>query len=107
MKFIIAGGGTGGHLFPGLAVGEVLLERGHEVIIFISEKDVDALATKLRSVPELSWWREATENTRKCLATKQDWQSVAESTIGLYYKAAEPRRRTFSGHVASSRPQTP
>ena len=46
---MIAGGGTGGHLFPALAVGEVLLERGHEVIIFISEKDVDALATKDRT----------------------------------------------------------
>jgi UDP-N-acetylglucosamine--N-acetylmuramyl-(pentapeptide) pyrophosphoryl-undecaprenol N-acetylglucosamine transferase len=49
MRFVIAGGGTGGHLFPALAVGEVLVERGHEVIIFISEKDVDALAIKDRT----------------------------------------------------------
>jgi UDP-N-acetylglucosamine--N-acetylmuramyl-(pentapeptide) pyrophosphoryl-undecaprenol N-acetylglucosamine transferase len=49
MKIVIAGGGTGGHLFPALAVGEVLQERGHEVLIFISEKDVDALATKDRT----------------------------------------------------------
>jgi len=49
MKIAIAGGGTGGHLFPALAVGEVLLERGHEVLVFISEKEVDALATKGRS----------------------------------------------------------
>lgn len=49
MKVAIAGGGTGGHLFPALAVGEVLRERGHEVLIFISEKEVDALATRGRS----------------------------------------------------------
>lgn len=48
MKIVIAGGGTGGHLFPALAVGEVLRERGHEVLIFISEKEIDALATKDR-----------------------------------------------------------
>ena len=45
MKFVIAAGGTGGHLFPGLAVGEVLLARGHEVMVLISEKEIDALAT--------------------------------------------------------------
>ena len=49
MKIAIAGGGTGGHLFPALAVGEVLLERGHEVLVFISEKEIDALAVQGRS----------------------------------------------------------
>ena len=46
MNAVIACGGTGGHLFPGLAVAEVLRERGHEVLLFVSEKDVDALALK-------------------------------------------------------------
>lgn len=48
MNLVIAAGGTGGHLFPGLAVGEVLLARGHEVMLVVSEKEIDALATEGR-----------------------------------------------------------
>ncbi|RFC45845.1 MAG: murG [Verrucomicrobia bacterium] len=41
---LIACGGTGGHFFPGIAVGEVLMRRGHQVIFVISEKEIDAIA---------------------------------------------------------------
>jgi UDP-N-acetylglucosamine--N-acetylmuramyl-(pentapeptide) pyrophosphoryl-undecaprenol N-acetylglucosamine transferase len=44
MNAVIACGGTGGHLFPGIAVAEVLQTRGHEVMLLISEKDIDAVA---------------------------------------------------------------
>lgn len=37
----IACGGTGGHLFPGLAVGRALLRRGARVTLLVSPKDVD------------------------------------------------------------------
>ena len=46
IKVIIACGGTGGHLFPGIAVAQELKSRGHEVLLLISEKKVDAEASK-------------------------------------------------------------
>jgi len=42
----IACGGTGGHLFPGLAVAEELKKRGCDVALLISPKDVDQQAVK-------------------------------------------------------------
>jgi UDP-N-acetylglucosamine--N-acetylmuramyl-(pentapeptide) pyrophosphoryl-undecaprenol N-acetylglucosamine transferase len=45
----IACGGTGGHLFPGLAVAEQLMRRGCEVTLLISPKDVDQQAVKSAS----------------------------------------------------------
>ncbi len=42
----IACGGTGGHLFPGLAVAGELQKRGCDVAVLISPKDVDQQAVK-------------------------------------------------------------
>jgi UDP-N-acetylglucosamine--N-acetylmuramyl-(pentapeptide) pyrophosphoryl-undecaprenol N-acetylglucosamine transferase len=42
----IACGGTGGHLFPGIAVAEELKKRGCTVALLISPKDVDQQAVK-------------------------------------------------------------
>jgi len=50
MKVIIACGGTGGHLFPGLAVAEVLVTRRHEVRLLVSERTVDQVALTASTV---------------------------------------------------------
>ena len=45
-RLVIACGGTGGHLFPGIAVARAARARGWETLILISEKQIDALATE-------------------------------------------------------------
>ncbi len=51
----IACGGTGGHLFPGRAVGEALVQRGCSISLFLSPKEVDR-----QSLAGLAGW-ETTE----------------------------------------------
>ena len=60
MKIAIACGGTGGHLFPGLAVAEELRHRGHETLLLVSPKQIDALALKgadqaSHALPGIGW----------------------------------------------------
>jgi UDP-N-acetylglucosamine--N-acetylmuramyl-(pentapeptide) pyrophosphoryl-undecaprenol N-acetylglucosamine transferase len=52
MKLIIAGGGTGGHLFPGIAVAEELMSRGpeHQVLFVGTENGIEG-----RLLPRLGW----------------------------------------------------
>ena len=41
-RFIISCGGTGGHLAPGISLAEGLRARGHDTLLLISQKQVDA-----------------------------------------------------------------
>jgi UDP-N-acetylglucosamine--N-acetylmuramyl-(pentapeptide) pyrophosphoryl-undecaprenol N-acetylglucosamine transferase len=65
MNILIVCGGTGGHLFPGIAVGEELMERNHQVLLVVSEKEVDQRAVQrakgflIQTLPAVGWkgWR--------------------------------------------------
>jgi UDP-N-acetylglucosamine--N-acetylmuramyl-(pentapeptide) pyrophosphoryl-undecaprenol N-acetylglucosamine transferase len=46
LKIAIACGGTGGHIFPGLATGRELLEHGHDVTLWLAGKDIESDAVK-------------------------------------------------------------
>ena len=50
MKIIISCGGTGGHMFPGLAVGAELLRRGHAVTVLLSGRSVESSGSA--AIPE-------------------------------------------------------
>ncbi len=54
-NYLIACGGTGGHLAPGIALAEGLTEAGHKVYLIISRKDVDSRL--VRSYPQLEFLR--------------------------------------------------
>lgn len=52
MKVIIAGGGTGGHLYPGIAIARELLKEGDNQVLFVgTEKGIEAKVLPKEGLP--------------------------------------------------------
>lgn len=53
MRLLIAGGGTGGHLFPAVAVAEAWKEKdpGHEIVFVVTPRPLDARVLQERGYP--------------------------------------------------------
>jgi UDP-N-acetylglucosamine--N-acetylmuramyl-(pentapeptide) pyrophosphoryl-undecaprenol N-acetylglucosamine transferase len=73
---VIACGGTGGHLFPGLTVAEQLQKHGCHVALLISPKDVDQQAVKsARGMEVFTLPAVALQNRNYFSFARSFWQS--------------------------------
>lgn len=92
-KVIIACGGTGGHLFPGIAVAEELERLGHEVLLLISEKKVDAQASSkygdmnFKTVPAIA--KPATLSLKMIPFLFRLWSTVKQCRVILKDEKAD------------------
>lgn len=82
MKVAFLGGGTGGHLAPGIGVAEILRREGHEVLFLVAGRDVELAMLEPRDLPSrqlfgrggrpklraLTAWVRATSRWRRALA---------------------------------------
>jgi UDP-N-acetylglucosamine--N-acetylmuramyl-(pentapeptide) pyrophosphoryl-undecaprenol N-acetylglucosamine transferase len=104
MKIAIACGGTGGHLFPGLAVAEELRQRGHDTLLLVSPKQIDADALKgageqqSRALPGIGWpgflsprvftfGRSLFDSWRECGEVYREFQPTAVVGMGGFTSA--------------------
>ncbi len=74
--FLISCGGTGGHLSPGIALAQCLIERGHQSHLLISKKDVDSLLVS--AYPQLDFVRSpgAGFSWKPIQFLKFNWQQI-------------------------------
>ncbi len=87
---LIACGGTGGHLFPGIAVAEVLSARGHDVTLLISEKKIDSIAA--------SGHKELRFEKMPFLAMPKPWSPNMISFLSGLWKGMRQCRKIIHDH---------
>lgn len=99
----IACGGTGGHLFPGLAVAGQLKQRGCDVALLISPKDVDQQAVKSACGMEIFTLPAVALQNRNCFSfVRSFWNSFR--TAQVFFKQHRPDAVLAMGGFTSAPP---
>ena len=101
-SFVMTGGGTGGHVFPALAVARVLRERGHKLMFIGTRAGMEA-----RLVPEACHHIEFVRSgALKRVGLRRQFQTALQLPMGIAQAARLLRgfgaRAVFStgGYVA-------
>ena len=94
-RFIISCGGTGGHLSPGISLAEGLRERGHDVLLLISQKKVDTRLSE--KYPQLRF--ERMPGTGFSLHPIKLAKCIASQTAAVLFCLRQMRRMRPDGIV--------
>jgi UDP-N-acetylglucosamine--N-acetylmuramyl-(pentapeptide) pyrophosphoryl-undecaprenol N-acetylglucosamine transferase len=103
ISIAIACGGTGGHLFPGLAVADVFQQWGCDVALLVSKKEVDqeavksAAGLKVVTLPAV-----ALQNRNVVSFLRGCWRSY--SLCGRAFQEIKPRAVLAMGGFTSAPP---
>ncbi len=73
MNVAVACGGTGGHIFPGVATAEALRNRGHGVVLWLAGKDVERAAMGSWDGPVVTVPAEGFQSARPWRAAATTW----------------------------------
>jgi len=99
----IACGGTGGHLFPGLAVAEQLTQRECAVTLLVSPKEVDQQAVKFaHGVDIVTLPAVGLQNRNYLSFARSFWQSWRAAR--KYFKSRPPQAVLAMGGFTSAPP---
>src|SRR5688572_14809922 len=98
----IACGGTGGHLFPGIAIGEALQAMGADVTLIVSEKEVDQQAVKSARGMEAFAVPAVASTASKVAFARGLWSSFKQSRA--FFKNRRPDAVLAMGGFTSAGP---
>lgn len=98
----IACGGTGGHLFPGLAVADQLTARGCTVTLLVSPKEVDQLAVRTQGIESFTLPAVALQSGQRLAFVRGFWQSWRAARN--FFNTRRPQAALAMGGFTSAPP---